>query len=271
VALSGDGGDELFGGYHSFFMTEQYRYADRLPRFCRAALGSVAKALPDGTYGRNYLFAVSRPTSIERYLEFGCYSGFLARRKVLSPEWAGEPGAGRLGEIFDGAVLAEGRDPLSQAMHFEATAKLTGDILTKVDRMSMANSLEVRCPLLDSELAKLAGRIPNAWKTRGGKGKLILLEALGGRLPPELLDRPKMGFGVPLADWFRGPLREMLRDHLFSDAFLGRGIVSSAGLETLVAQHERRRYDNSPYLWLLLMLAMWFERHAVAAGERVHA
>jgi len=89
---------------------------------------------------------------------------------VLSREWASEPGAGRLGEIFDGAVLAEGRDPLSQAMHFEATAKLTGDILTKVDRMSMANSLEVRCPLLDSELAKLAGRIPNAWKTRGGKG-----------------------------------------------------------------------------------------------------
>jgi|SRR5579863_3503858 len=271
VALSGDGGDELFGGYLSFFMTEQYRYADRLPRFCRAALGTVAQALPEGAYGKNYLFAVSRPTSIERYMEFGCYSGLLARQKVLSREWAAESGAGRLGEIFDGAVLPEGRDPLSQAMHFEATAKLTGDILTKVDRMSMANSLEVRCPLLDSEFAALAGRIPNAWKTREGKGKLILLEALGDRLPPELLSRRKMGFGVPLADWFRGPLREMLRDHLFSNAFLSRGIVSRPGVETLVAQHERRRYDNSPYLWLLLMLAMWFERQAVAVPERVHA
>ena len=103
------------------------------------------------------------------------------------------------------------------------------------------------------------------------EGKTDFARSAGRRLPPELLDRPKMGFGVPLADWFRGPLREMLRDHLFSDAFLGRGMVSRAGLETLVAQHERRRYDNSPYLWLLLMLAMWFERHAVAAGERVHA
>jgi asparagine synthase (glutamine-hydrolysing) len=176
-----------------------------------------------------------------------------------------------VGKIFNGAVLAEGRDPLSQAMHFEATAKLTGDILTKVDRMSMANSLEVRCPLLDTKFAELAGRIPNAWKTRDGKGKVILLEALGDRLPPELLDRPKMGFGVPLADWFRGPLHEMLRDHLFSGAFLSRGIVSRTGVETLVEQHERRRYDNSPYLWLLLMLAMWFERHAAPVRERVHA
>jgi asparagine synthase (glutamine-hydrolysing) len=271
VALSGDGGDELFGGYLSFFMTEQFRYADRLPQFCRGALGTRAKALPEGAYGRNYLFAVSRPTSIERYLEYGCYSSYLSRRRVLSRDWVREAGARRLGEIFDGAVLPEGRDPLSQAMHFEATAKLTGDILTKVDRMSMANSLEVRCPLLDSELAELAGRIPNAWKTRDGKGKLILLEALGDRLPPELLDRPKMGFGVPLGDWFRGPLREMLRDHLFSASFLSRGIVSRAGLEVLMAQHDRRRHDHSAYLWLLLMLEMWFERHAAPAHDQVHA
>jgi asparagine synthase (glutamine-hydrolysing) len=271
VALSGDGGDELFGGYLSFFMTEQFRYADRLPGIIRTALGTVAETLPEGAYGRNYLFAVSRPTSFERYLEYGCYSGVLARRKVLSRDWAGEEGSRRLGEIFDHAVLPEGRDPLSQAMHFEATAKLTGDILTKVDRMSMANSLEVRCPLLDSELAELAGRIPNAWKTRDGKGKLILLEALGDRLPPQLLNRPKMGFGVPLGDWFRGPLREMLRDHLFSAAFLRRGIVSRAGVDLLIAQHDRGRRDHSAYLWLLLMLEMWFERHAIPAGEKVHA
>jgi asparagine synthase (glutamine-hydrolysing) len=98
-----------------------------------------------------------------------------------------------------------------------------------------------------------------------------LLEALGDRLPPELLDRPKMGFGVPLGDWFRGPLREMLRDHLFSASFLSRGIVSRAGLEVLMAQHDRRRHDHSAYLWLLLMLEMWFERHAAPAHDQVHA
>jgi asparagine synthase (glutamine-hydrolysing) len=98
-----------------------------------------------------------------------------------------------------------------------------------------------------------------------------LLEALGDRLPPELLNRPKMGFGVPLGDWFRGPLREMLRDHLFSPAFLSRGIVSRAGLEALVEQHNGGRRDHSAYLWLLLMLEMWFERHARPARQEVHA
>ncbi len=271
VVLSGDGGDELFGGYHSFFMTEQFRFADRIPQLCRKALGAVASAIPPGGYGKNYLFTISRSTSIERYMAYGCYSNLPGRQRVLSREWLSDAGAGSLSAVFDGAVLPEGRDPLSQAMHFEATAKLTGDILTKVDRMSMANSLEVRCPLLDSGLAELAGRIPNSWKMQNGKGKLILLEALGDRLPPQLLNRPKMGFGVPLGDWFRGPLREMLRDHLFSAAFLNRGIVSRPGLESMVAQHDSGRRDHSAYLWLLLMLEMWFERRGTPVRAVVHA
>jgi asparagine synthase (glutamine-hydrolysing) len=266
VVLSGDGGDELFGGYHSFFMTERFRYADRVPRFCRKALAGVAKALPASAYGKNYLYAVSRPTSMERYLEYGCFSGYFGRSRVIARDWMTESGPLRLGEIFDGAVLAEGRDPLSQAMHFEATAKLTGDILTKVDRMSMANSLEVRCPLLDHELAEVAGKIPNAWKTRDGKGKLILLEALGDRLPRQLLNRNKMGFGVPLHDWFRGPLREMLRDHLLSSGFLDRGIVNRAGLEAVMAEHDRARRNHSDYLWLLLVLELWLRNHAACAS-----
>jgi asparagine synthase (glutamine-hydrolysing) len=271
VVLSGDGGDELFGGYHSFFMTEQFRFADRVPQLCRRALGAVASALPPGAFAKNYLFTVSRLTSIERYMAYGCYSNLPGRQRVLSREWVGDADSHSLSRAFDGAVLPEGRDPLSQAMHFEATAKLTGDILTKVDRMSMANSLEVRCPLLDSGLAEVSGRIPNVWKTQNGKGKLILLEALGDRLPPELLNRPKMGFGVPLGDWFRGPLREMLRDHLFSSSFLNRGIASRPGLESMVAQHDSGRRDHSAYLWLLLMLEMWFERRGTHAGETVDA
>jgi len=93
-------------------------------------------------------------------------------------------------------------------MYFESTAKLTGDMLVKVDRMSMANSLEVRCPMLDTRLAELAARIPHAWKIHNGGGKKILLKALGDRLPASILERKKMGFGVPVAIWFRGPLRE---------------------------------------------------------------
>jgi asparagine synthase (glutamine-hydrolysing) len=156
---------------------------------------------------------------------------------------------------------------LSQALYFEATAKLTGDMLVKVDRMSMANSLEVRCPLLDHKLAELAASIPAAWKMRNGQGKAILLDAIGDRLPPALLHRKKMGFGVPLSHWFRGPLRDFLRDHLLSRQFTGRGIVSPTFLRHLIEEHESGRRDNSHYLWALLMLELWFLNWAPAASE----
>ena len=99
-------------------------------------------------------------------------------------------------------------------MYFETAANLTGDMLVKVDRMSMANSLEVRCPLLDHELAEFAATLPNSWKVRDGGGKQILIKALGDRLATDLLNRPKMGFGVPLTKWFRSPLRNLVHENL---------------------------------------------------------
>jgi asparagine synthase (glutamine-hydrolysing) len=147
---------------------------------------------------------------------------------------------------------------LSQAMYFETAAHLPGDMLVKVDRMSMANSLEVRCPLLDHHVAELAASIPNSWKLRDGRGKYILLKALGDRLPPELLHRQKMGFDVPLNDWLRGPLREMAWDHLTSDGFLSRGMVSPPFVRKLLEEHQSARRDNSIWIWMLLMLELWF-------------
>ncbi len=130
----------------------------------------------------------------------------------------------------------------------------------KVDRMSMANSLEVRCPLLDHELGELAAAIPHEWKIRNGKGKYILLRALGERLPPALLNRGKMGFGVPLAAWFRGRLRTFLWDHLNSQALAGRGIVSPMFVQQMLREHDSGRRDNSHWLWSLLMLELWFRQ-----------
>jgi asparagine synthase (glutamine-hydrolysing) len=151
-----------------------------------------------------------------------------------------------------------GADVLTQAMYFEATAKLTSDMLTKVDRMSMANSLEVRCPLLDHVLAEFAAQLPHAWKIRNGKGKQIFLKAMGDRLPRELVERPKQGFGVPIAQWFRGSLRDFVWDHLTSAAFLDRGIVSTEFVGHLLQEHESKRRNNVDSLWLLLMLELWF-------------
>ncbi|MGI8989530.1 MAG: asparagine synthase-related protein, partial [Bryobacteraceae bacterium] len=142
----------------------------------------------------------------------------------------------------------------------------SGDMLVKVDRMSMANSLEVRSPMLDHELAEMAATIPHEWKIRNGQGKHILIRALGGRLPPELLNRPKMGFAVPLSPWLRGPLKEMLWDHLNSRTFFDRGIVSPAFVKHMLEKHQSGRRDNRTWLWSLLVLEMWFRENAQRAS-----
>jgi asparagine synthase (glutamine-hydrolysing) len=254
VVLTGDGGDELFGGYKSFQDVQHRRKFDLLPRSVRHLTSLVADRLPYSARGKNYLRMISRPSALDRYFESN-YNPYLLRQRLLQPEWMLTPSSEAL---LDGYLLPRDADVLSQAMYFEATANLTGDMLVKVDRMSMANSLEVRCPLLDQELAELAASIPPSLKIRDGKGKYILRHALGDRLPPELLTRKKAGFGVPLAAWFRGPLRPMLTEHLTSRSFYDRGIVSPAFVGQLLQEHHVGRRDNSHWLWALLMLELWF-------------
>jgi asparagine synthase (glutamine-hydrolysing) len=257
VVLSGDGGDELFAGYESFADVEKRRIFDRLPRAMRRLIATAADALPYAAYGKNYLRMMSRPTALERYFESN-YSPYYLRKELLAPDWMLPTDAAYLTRTFGDCLLPESADILSQAMYFEATVKLPGEFLVKVDRMSMANSLEVRCPLLDHQLAEFAARIPNAWKLSNGKGKRVFLRALGNRLPAPLLNRPKMGFGMPLANWFRTSLREMLWDHLTSSRFLDRGMVTPTFLRYLLEEHQSGRRDNSSWLWQLLFLELWF-------------
>jgi asparagine synthase (glutamine-hydrolysing) len=258
VALSGDGGDELFAGYERLVALSEGAY-DRLPGVLRRYVAQIADWLPYVSYGKNYLRALSRPTALERYFEFN-YAPYFLRQRLLQPEWMLPAEAGFLMRTFADCLPEQNGDVLSQAMYFESTANLIGDMLVKVDRMSMAASLEVRCPLLDHELAELAATFPHRWKISHGKGKQILLKAIGSRLPTEILARRKMGFAVPLSAWFRGPLRELLWDHLTSPQFLGRGIVSEPFLRHLLAEHQSGRRDNQQWLWSLLMLEMWFRK-----------
>lgn len=263
VALSGDGGDELFGGYESFFTVEKRRWFERVPVPIRGVVGWVSDLLPYRSYGKNYLRELSRPNALERYFAHGTTPYYLCQQ-LLTRDWVPPGEAGYALRTFAPYLLPNGADVLTQAMYFEATAKLTGDMLVKVDRMSMANSLEVRCPLLDHVLAEYAATLPHQWKIENGSGKRILREALGDRLPPELLARKKMGFGVPLPIWFRGPLRGFVRDHLLSRDFLDRGMVSEPFLRHLIEEHESSRRDNSHQLWWLLMLELWFREQTVA-------
>jgi asparagine synthase (glutamine-hydrolysing) len=266
VCLTGDGGDELFGGYESFFNIEKLRWADSLPQLARRGIGQVAELLPYSAYGKNYLWMLSRPSALDRYFEMNTAHYFM-RKRLLQPDWMLPADAAFFTRALPDSLAPSGADILTQAMYFEATAKLTADMLVKVDRMSMANSLEVRCPMLDIELAALAGRIPHAWKIRNGAGKRILIEAFGDRLPPALLNRPKMGFSFPLPTWFRGPLREFLWDHLTAPSFLNRNIVSGPFVRHLLAEHQSGRRNHAHWLSMLLMFELWlreFEADGVA-------
>jgi asparagine synthase (glutamine-hydrolysing) len=257
VALSGDGGDELFGGYTSFRKVQDLRGWDRAPQALRRLASWISGRLPYAAYGKNYLHMIGRPNGLERYFAFN-YAPYHMRSRLLRPDWMMPAEAGFIARMMPDCLLPADAGTLSQVMYFETTANLIGQMLVKVDRMSMANSLEVRCPLLDHELAELAATIPHEWKIRDGQGKRILVDAVGDRLPRELFDHPKTGFDIPLVDWFRGSLREFLRDHVTDPAFLGRDIVAPGFLSELLDEHDAGRRDNSHWLWSILVLALWF-------------
>ena len=258
VALSGDGGDELFAGYPTLDIVHRYRWLDFLPRPLRKLMAWSATGLPYQTYGSNFLSSLDYRTPLDRYFH-QAYTAFLTRKRMLRPEWMLPPDAATLQKLLPDNFRPENEDIFAQLMYFEATANLTGDMLVKVDRASMAASLEVRCPFLDHQLAEFATGIPLSWKWSPGKGKRILLQTLQDRLPPELLTRRKMGFGVPIDQWFRGPLRQLVHDTLLSQTFLDRGIVVPEFIRYLLQEHDSGRRSNHHLLYSLLMLELWFK------------
>src|SRR5271165_5120127 len=239
VALSGDGGDEFFAGYDVIGDMRKYEFVDHIPRPLRKLISWTADGLPYRAYGKNMLRMMGSPTQLDRYFNTN-YTLYFLRKRMLNPDWMLPGDAAFLEQMLPDNFNAGNDDILSKLMYFEATNLLTGDFLTKVDRASMAASLEVRCPLLDHEFCEFATKIPTSWKWEGGRGKRILLEALGDRLPPELLTRGKMGFGVPLDDWFRGPLKPLVHDTLLGEKFLERGIVSPDFVRYIVDEHQSR-------------------------------
>jgi asparagine synthase (glutamine-hydrolysing) len=263
VALTGDGGDELFGGYQSLFLVDRARRLDRIPAALKTLIGVAADRLPYSFYGKNYLRMMSRRNPVERYFDLN-YSPFYMRDQLLNADWGLPADNEYLWRTFGATLGPDSADILTRVAYFEATTQLTSSMLVKVDRMSMANSLEVRCPFLDHRLAELAMRIPHRWKMNGSGGKQILLKAVGDRLPPELLSLPKKGFEVPLAAWFRGPLHSFVRDHLTGRSFLQRGIVSEDFLRRLLTEHDTGRRNNQHWLWMLLVLELWFRECAAA-------
>jgi asparagine synthase (glutamine-hydrolysing) len=262
VALSGDGGDELFGGYTRY---QELETAPRLPPLIRRAATALGHALPHSAYGRNRLLALGRSRR-GRYAVTVALPGSQAEGGVLRPEIASA------GPEFDHALdvwfdSAKSRDFTTQLMMVDVMSYLPGDILTKVDRASMAHSLEARVPLLDHRLVEFALALPASLKIRGGTSKWVFRKAIAGLVPPRVLEGPKRGFDVPLRDWLRGPLSYRLSALLHEPSVLFDYADPSA-VRRLVTEHQTGRRDHARAIWRFLMFDRW--ARLLASGELEH-
>jgi asparagine synthase (glutamine-hydrolysing) len=258
VALSGDGGDELFGGYTRYAELESR--AELRPAAARRLAALLGGALPHSAYGRNRLLDLSRTRR-------GRYAATVAQ--ALSIAEGGVVGAHREGLQLDRILdrwfdAADDRDFLTQMTLVDLASYLPGDILTKVDRASMSVSLEARVPLLDHPLVEFAVSLPGSLKRRNGTGKWILREAIRGLVPDSVFEQPKRGFGVPLARWFRSELGHRL-DTLVRPDRAVHAYVDRDSVVRLVKEHRAERRDHSQMLWRVLVLDLWLE--ALASGE----
>jgi asparagine synthase (glutamine-hydrolysing) len=264
VVLSGDGGDELFAGYTRYSVERDRAGFARLPRLVRRGLmAPLAAQLPHGARGRNFIHNVALDP-VERYLDNVSSFNSLGRRALYTADFrralAGrEPAA----EIFRAhAARAGAGGGLETLLYLDAKTYLPGDILTKVDRMSMAASLEARVPLLERGLVEFVSRMPASLKMRGDESKYVFKRAVRGLVPDEILDRPKQGFGVPIGEWINRELRERIRDTFADARTRSRGVVEPAYVDVLLAEHERGRRDHSPALWALFILELWHRAYA---------
>jgi asparagine synthase (glutamine-hydrolysing) len=254
VVLSGDGGDELFAGYDKYLVEQRERRRVLTP-FVRGLLAMAARSIPEGARGANYLrhFSLSCP---ERYLDASTLFRADQKENLFTPAAARylqgcDPTAARLQEIATGRG-----DWLSLLQIHDLKNYLPLDILTKVDRMSMAHSIEARVPLLDHKLVEFAATVPADMRLRGITTKYIFKQAMRGILPDEIIDRPKRGFAIPLGQWFRGRLASFASDLLLSAASRQRGILNPRYIQKLLAMHGRGR-NLDMQVWTLISFEMW--------------
>ena len=253
VVLSGDGGDEVFAGYEKYWIEGREREA--LPDIARAALRALGRVLPDGMRGRNFVHHHGL-TAAERYLDGSTLFRDRQKRRLFRPDAYARLAAGDPLRQEALAMLRRGGHWLSELQQLDLERSLPLDILTKVDRMSMAHALESREPLLDHKLVEFAGTIPPDLHLKPGSGKHVFKEAMRGRLPDAVIDRRKQGFGVPLKHWFRGQLSGFLRDLLLSGPALRRDLFDPSYVRTLIGRHERGG-DLGLQLWTLISFELW--------------
>ncbi|MEX2615432.1 MAG: XrtA/PEP-CTERM system amidotransferase [Alphaproteobacteria bacterium] len=261
VALSGDGGDEAFAGYRRYLWHHREgRLRSILPAAIgRPVFGALARIYPKMDWAPRMFrarntFEELAMTPEAAFFHSVSVSSDAMRNRIFSPEFRRALQGHHAIETLSRHMAAADTDvPLLQAQYADIKTWLPGDILVKTDRASMANSLEVRAPLLDHEIVEWASTLPVALKLDGANGKRILKRAFEPLVPDDLLYRPKQGFSIPLASWFRGPLAAKVRQTVTGPAMAECGWFDMAVLKTLVDRHQSGLHDHSPVLWSLLM------------------
>ncbi|MCD9047152.1 asparagine synthase (glutamine-hydrolyzing) [Luteimonas sp. MHLX1A] len=273
VALSGDAGDELFGGYNRYFLgPKTWDGIRRLPPAFRRALGAALTAVPAPTVNRLFgPLAGRRGIALPGDKAHKLGARLRHVRSIddlyvsLVSEWpdpAGMVGAGNLPPnlLDDRARWPKLHDPVARMMALDGLTYLPDDILVKVDRASMAVSLETRAPFLDRDVIEFAWSLPMHMKLRGGKGKWLLRQLVDRHVPRALMERPKMGFGIPLDQWLRGPLREWGEALLAEDRLKREGYLDPAPVRATWLRHQRGEGSFGYRLWSVLMFQAWLEQ-----------
>jgi asparagine synthase (glutamine-hydrolysing) len=271
VALSGDGGDEIFAGYNRYGIHLRRKAFERIPpRAWEIYRERIYPHLPKNMRGRKFSYNVSLPWR-ERYVDgISFVPSFERDMPLLSDEFRESLRSGGSPDdlMFRYFENAPASDPISQMLYVDTKTYMVADILTKVDRMSMATSLEVRVPILDHLFVEWATGLPPEWKLRGGEQKYILrklAERVG--VPREAIYRPKQGFALPLVHWIRNELKDLIMTVLLEPRTAQRGYFDSTGVRQLLDEHFRARRDHSDVIWRLLMFELWHRNFLEKIGR----
>ena len=277
VALSGEGGDELFGGYPTYIGHRVAEYFLRIPKVLRksalarviARLPGTGGAVPVGLYIRRLFDHVEDRPAHRHHAWLGAFSPAIVQQ-LFSREWREQHGNCDLFKPAD-ALIDEVpfEDSLASLLYMDYHMYLGDDLLMKLDRASMACSLELRTPYLDQRLVEFTAGLPMAFKMRGLKTKYLFKKALEGRLPSKIIYRQKRGFSVPVGRWMREELKPLVQNVLAREKLVRDGIFDPDSVQRLLEEHWSRRFDHRRGLWALLMFQIWHDRWVRGSGGAV--
>lgn len=269
VALSGDGGDELFCGYPTFPAHKLAKIYEKIPRFIhKEIVERLASLLPVSCANFSFDFKVKQflsgvlyPMAVRHQIWLGSFSPQRQVELLAAKDKVNLENDHIYSEIINFLKDVVSRDDIEKIIYFYTKLYLQEDILTKTDRASMANSLEVRAPFLDHQFVEFICSIPSQWKLKGLRTKYIFKKAMEDMLPKDIIHRPKKGFGIPVAKWIKEDLKGLTLDAFAKDKIKREGFFDYSFIQQLLKEHFAGKKDNRKQLWTLLTFELWYERY----------